>query len=111
MRQAAEYLLGEHSFEAFSRKSPDEKHYLARVEQAEWQQDGDILAFRIRANRFVYGMVRMLVGTLVQVGRGVISVAQFAEILAARNRNHPGFKAPAHGLFFEKAIYPKDILG
>ena len=111
MQQASKCLLGEHSFEAFSRKSADEKHYLSHVEFVEWRQDGDRLVFRIRANRFVYGMVRMLVGSLVQVGRGVIPVVQFAEILASKSRDQPGFKAPAHGLFFEKAIYPKDVFG
>ncbi|RME00230.1 MAG: tRNA pseudouridine(38-40) synthase TruA [Calditrichaeota bacterium] len=105
MKKAAEHLYGEHHFEAFSQKVPGERHYLSRVELIEWQVEDTRLSFRIRANRFLHHMVRLLVGTLIQVGREKITPDEFKTILEARTRDHPGFKAPAHGLFLEKIFY------
>ncbi len=108
MKEASQCLLGEHAFEAFSQKSPDEKHYLSRVERVEWEDHDGLLTFRIRANRFLHHMVRLIVGTLIQVGRGKLTPEEFAKILADRNRNHIGFAAPPHGLFLERVFYPDD---
>ncbi|MDQ7066050.1 MAG: tRNA pseudouridine(38-40) synthase TruA [candidate division KSB1 bacterium] len=105
MRAAAEHLYGEHHFEAFSQKTPEEKHYLSHIELIEWERQGDRIGFRIRANRFLHNMVRIIMGTLIQVGRGKLTPDDFGNILAARSRDHIGFKAPAHGLFLEKVFY------
>ncbi len=105
MQEAAGHLYGEHHFEAFAQKDPDEQHYLSRIEDIEWIREGERIGFRIRANRFLHNMVRLIMGTLIQVGRGKISPQEFKNILASRSRDHIGFKAPAHGLFLEKVYY------
>lgn len=105
MKQAADFLYGEHHFEAFAQKSPNEKHYLSKIDFIEWQQKDHQLAFRIRANRFLHNMVRNIVGTLIQVGRGKLTPEEFKNILDSRERKHLRFKAPPHGLFLEKVFY------
>ena len=105
MKEASSHLLGEHNFEAFSKKMPEEKHYRCDVEAVEWVEEDHRIGFRIRANRFVHHMVRIILGTLLQVGRGILSVDQFKAILDQGDRRHPGFKAPPHGLFLEKIYY------
>lgn len=107
IRTATALLLGEHQFAAFSQKMPDEKHYLCNVELAEWMDEDDRLRFRIRANRFLHGMVRLLVGTLLQVGRDKLAVSEFERMLRSEKHGHPVVKAPAHGLFLEHIIYEK----
>lgn len=108
MQEATHCLLGEHHFDAFSKVTPEETHYLSHVEVAEWIQQDHRLGFRMRANRFLHHMVRWLVGTLIQVGRGKLTPAEFEAILESRDRRHVGFIAPAHGLFLEKVFYPED---
>jgi tRNA pseudouridine38-40 synthase len=64
-----------------------------------------MLEFHIEANRFLHGMVRALVGTMVDVGRGYTPREAFQEILEARNRNAAGMSAPSRGLFLEEVLY------
>lgn len=105
MQEAGNVLRGEHVFSAFAHKSKEEKHYKCCVDMVAWQFDTNRMAFRIRANRFLHGMVRRLIGTLLQVGTGKLSPQAFREILESGDRNHVGFKAPPHGLFLERVYY------
>ena len=105
MQQATAYLPGSHNFRAFSLHVPKEKHYLCRVESAMWSEVGNELHFRIKANRFLHGMVRILAGTLVMVGRKVVGVDQFASLLDLGEAQHIGYKAPARGLCLEKVYF------
>jgi tRNA pseudouridine38-40 synthase len=68
------------------------------------------LTFHVEANRFLRGMVRALVATQLQVGRGKKSIADFISIIAAKDCTRADFSAPAHGLFLEKVNYPHPIL-
>ncbi len=94
MRAAAVHLVGRHDFAAFAAGESGER----TVKRAEWVSEGHILRFEIEADAFLRGMVRGIVGTLLWVGRGKLTVAAFAAVLAARDRALAGPSAPAKGL-------------
>lgn len=108
MRHASQYLLGEHNFRSFCSGATDDPHYLSFVEEIAWEDDGDKIFMRIRANRFLRSMVRVIVGTLLQVGRGKMPPEEIAKILAEQKRMAAGITAPPHGLFLEKVFYAPD---
>lgn len=105
MMRAAATLVGTHDFEAFSRFDPEAKHYLCTINSSAWSSSQDRLQYEIVGNRFVHGMVRALVGTMVDVGRGYTSLDGFAEILASGDRRRAGMAAPAQGLVLEEVRY------
>jgi len=105
MNQVASQVTGTHDFEAFSRFDPEAKHYLCTITSSVWTSSPDRLHYEICGNRFVHGMVRALVGTMVDVGRGYTSVDGFAEILASRDRRRAGMAAPPQGLVLEEVRY------
>jgi tRNA pseudouridine38-40 synthase len=105
MHQVAALVTGTHDFEAFSRFDPEAQHYLCTIVSSAWTTSPDRLHYEICGNRFVHGMVRALVGTMVDVGRGYSSVDGFAEILASRDRRRAGMAAPAQGLVLEEVRY------
>ncbi len=106
MQQGARHLVGEHNFRAFCSSATEDPHYLSRVEAFEWRDSGEKISMRIRANRFLRGMVRIIVGTLIEVGRGRLAPEQVAVILERQQRVAAGMTAPPHGLFLEKVYYP-----
>ncbi|MPR32996.1 tRNA pseudouridine(38-40) synthase TruA [Salmonirosea aquatica] len=110
MNAAAALLLKFDDFESFSKVHTDVKTFLCTITTAEWQWAGGTLIFRIQANRFLRGMVRALVGTLLDVGTGKQTVADFENIILAKNRKHAGAQAPAHGLFLVEVGYPSEIV-
>jgi len=94
MRAAAAHLVGRHDFAAFAAGESGER----TVKRAEWISEGSVLRFEIESDAFLRGMVRGIVGTLLWVGRGKLTVERFAEVLAARDRALAGPSAPAKGL-------------
>ncbi|MDX9759551.1 MAG: tRNA pseudouridine(38-40) synthase TruA [Bacteroidota bacterium] len=108
IRVAVESLRGTHDFRAFAKHVPDMPHHWCHVFSASWDTDGDITRFRITANRFLQGMVRCLVGSLVHVGRRRISPDDFHAILASRDRRRAPMLAPAHGLVLTGVAYDVD---
>jgi len=109
MNQAAAILLKYEDFTTFSKVKGDTKHYRCTIYQAEWKQEGEGLAFTIRANRFLRGMVRLVVGTLVDVGRGKLSPAAFEELVAGQDRSKSSGAAPAEGLYLARVEYPEHL--
>lgn len=109
MNKAAALLVGTHDFEAFSKVKTDVNHFICTVREAEWNQKGDLLVFNITANRFLRGMVRAVVGTLLDTGTGKISLKTFQDILKSKDRKKAGMNVPAEGLFLTKVKYPKAI--
>jgi tRNA pseudouridine38-40 synthase len=105
MNTASLYILGSHDFQSFCRVDSDVDHYVCNVFASEWQQHDEKTVFMIRANRFLHGMVRALVGTMVDVGRGFTTVEGFKTILCAKQRQSAGQSAPAQGLFLERVVY------
>jgi len=113
MNEAAAYLVGQYDFTAFSKVKGGENHYVCYLYEAAWHFDphhpGD-LVFRIRANRFVRGMVRLIVGTLLDVGRSKLSPAEFQQILYRQQRIAASGAAPAKGLYLSKIEYGVGIV-
>jgi tRNA pseudouridine38-40 synthase len=97
MVEAARVLVGEHDFATFG-TPPQGTNTTRRLISADWTLEGRILRFGIEANAFLYRMVRSLVGTMLQVGRGELSVEEFGERFAAADRSRSGPTVPAHGL-------------
>lgn len=111
MNEAASLLLGYQDFTAFSKVKGDTSHYNCHLYAACWKQENDRLIFTIKANRFLRGMVRLIVGTLLSVGKDKISVSDFGEILKSQNRSKASGAAPAEGLFLTEVAYPENYFG
>lgn len=109
MNEAAELLLQYTDFECFSRVKTEVNHFECKIKEAYWEQIGQHLIFHITANRFLRGMVRTIVGTLVLVGRGKLDLEGFRAIILSKKRINAGSSAPAQGLFLTKVVYPESI--
>lgn len=107
MNEAAAILLKYEDFTTFSKVKGDTKHYRCDMYESVWRQQGEELVFTIRANRFLRGMVRLIVGTLMDVGRGKLTVAQFEQVVASQDRRQSSGAAPAEGLYLAKVEYPE----
>lgn len=105
MNNAARLITGDHDFSSFCKSEADVEHYRCLVHAASWKQEGSLLIFTIRANRFLHGMVRALVGTMVDAGRGFTSFDEFKKIFEGKDRNLAGMSAPAKGLMLEEVRY------
>ncbi len=109
MDAAAAHFPGTQDFSSFCKRSSLKKGgNVCRVERCGFQWVDDSAILHVRANRFLHHMVRNLVGTLVEVGRGRRRPDDIPLILAARDRTRAGRCAPAHGLFLEEVIYPAE---
>lgn len=108
MNRAAALLLQTDDFTSFAKHHSDAKTNICRVSRAEWVADPATggMTFIITANRFLRNMVRAIVGTLVEVGRGKMTVEEFAEVIRAKNRCAAGTSMPAHALYLADVTYP-----
>jgi tRNA pseudouridine38-40 synthase len=109
MEKAAQFLVGEHSFESFGRVE-EGRSAVRRIDTIQVQQEGELISIAITANSFLQQMVRSIVGTLVQVGSGRIHPEQMESILQARSRSAAGPVAPPHGLFLVSVTYPEELV-
>ncbi len=110
MNQAAGALKDFDDFTSFAKLHSANKTNICHVSHALWEQHAEQLVFTIRADRFLRNMVRAIVGTLVDVGRGRISPEDFRQIIAQRDLALCSGSAPACGLFLSNISYPKEIL-
>lgn len=106
MNEATQYLLGRQDFTSFSKLHTDVNNNFCEVYSAEWKEVGDQLRFEISANRFLRNMVRAIVGTLLEVGKGSADPAEVKTIIAAKDRGAAGCSVPAKGLFLKSLEYP-----
>ncbi|NVK49987.1 MAG: tRNA pseudouridine(38-40) synthase TruA [Cyclobacteriaceae bacterium] len=109
MNQAAQFLLGDQDFEAFSKVQTEVNHFRCTIMSARWEQKEEELLFHITANRFLRGMVRAIVGTLVEIGVGKKEPEDMVEIIQSKDRGKAGKAAPAKGLFLSRVVYPREI--
>ena len=98
MKKAASYLEGEHDFKSFCAIGAQVKTTVRTIYACDVEKEGDIITIRVTGNGFLYNMVRIIAGTLVQVGGGAIEPEAVKEILAKKDRSAAGPTAPAHGL-------------
>lgn len=109
MNMAAAILLETSDFTSFSKLHTQVNNNLCRVTEAYWAMEDGVLVFTVTADRFLRNMVRALVGTLLQVGKGKITVEEFRDIIARKDRCAAGDSVPAHALFLERVCYPDKI--
>jgi tRNA pseudouridine38-40 synthase len=105
MNVAAAILFEFIDFTSFSKLHTDVKTNNCRIMQAEWTEEKDILVFTIKADRFLRNMVRAIVGTILDVGKGKLSPEDFRKIIESKNRCDAGFSVPAKALFLVKIEY------
>ncbi len=109
MNEAAGLLFEYNDFSCFSKSKTQVKTNNCIITYAEWTVEGPLLVFTITADRFLRNMVRAIVGTLLDVGLGKLSLDGFRAVIENKNRSKAGFSVPAQGLFLSKVVYP-DIL-
>lgn len=109
MNQAAQQLLGIHSFECFCKGPAPADNFRCEIFKAEWQVEDDSAVFIIRANRFLRNMVRAIVGTLLDVGTNKMSISEFQQLIETGSRSDAGNSVPAHGLYLTDISYPESF--
>lgn len=112
MNKAASILLEHEDFTSFSKVNTQNKTNNCKIAKARWQKTGEYeWRFTISADRFLRGMVRAIVGTLVMVGKNKITIDDFRRIIEAKDRKAAGNNAPANALFLVAINYPKEVYG
>lgn len=110
MNEAAQSLAGRQDFKSFSKVKTEVNHFECTIFQAGWERKNNLIVFNVSANRFLRGMVRALVGTLVEVGINRLSVSDFKAIIKQQDRRSAGVSAPPQGLFLTEVQYPATLL-
>ena len=106
MNDVAQILLQHNNFQCFSKVKTTVKTFNCQIQEAYWTQHGHDIVFHIKADRFLRGMVRAIVGTLIEVGLGKLNAADFEAIIQSKNRNMAKASVPAEGLFLVEVGYP-----
>lgn len=109
MNEAASHLFDYIDFTSFAKLHTDVKTNNCRIMQAHWDREGEQIVFTVQADRFLRNMVRAIVGTLMLVGRGKLSVQEFCQVIERKNRCQAGDSVPASGLFLEDVEYPPHL--
>lgn len=110
MNEAAALLIGKKEFDCFCKAGGNNKTTICDVTEAYFETHGNLWRFHISADRFLRNMVRAIVGTLIEVGREKLSVAQFQHLLDTGTRSDAGTSAPAKALFLAHVAYPTEII-
>lgn len=109
--EAAAAIVKEYTdFTSFSKRNTQVKTFLCRIEQSYWTANGGQMTYNVFANRFLRGMVRGLVGTMLRVGRGRLSLEEFREVIESRDCTRADFAVPPQGLFLMEVRYPEGLL-
>ena len=109
MNEAAKILFEYSDFTSFSKLHTDVKTNNCKIMAARWEQREDEWIFVVEADRFLRNMVRAIVGTLLEVGRGKMTLDEFRQVIDAKNRCNAGSSVPAKGLFLVEVAYPENI--
>ncbi|MCC5921169.1 MAG: tRNA pseudouridine(38-40) synthase TruA [Cyclobacteriaceae bacterium] len=109
LNQCCDILAKYEDFEAFSKVKTQTDTFICKNIRAYWELAGENLVFHIRASRFLRGMVRAVVGSMLEVGRGKQSLEDFERIIQSKDRNQAGASVAAAGLFLSEVHYPQEI--
>lgn len=109
MNEACNVLLEYSDFQCFSKVNTDVKTYHCNIMEAQWNLQNDQLVFTIKADRFLRNMVRAIVGTMINIGQGKITIEDLHHIIKSKDRSEAGYSVPAHGLYLKEIIYPETI--
>lgn len=105
MKKAAKYFEGEHDFKGFKSSGTSGKNSVRTIYKAIVKQDGERIIIELTGNGFLYNMVRIISGTLLEVGIGKIKLEEIPEIIESKNRQRAGKTLPPHGLYLVKVNY------
>jgi len=106
MQETAEAVKDCTDFTSFSKRNTQAKTFICRIAESYWEQDNGSLIFHVTGDRFLRGMVRALVGSMLEVGRGKLTTSDFRDIVEARDRTGASFAVPPHGLYLVRVNYP-----
>ncbi|MCB0667841.1 MAG: tRNA pseudouridine(38-40) synthase TruA [Saprospiraceae bacterium] len=109
MQQMADLLLDYDAFFPFCKTNSDTEHYLCNIYQAGWQENASGMTFTISANRFLRGMVRLIVGMSLQIGLGKVDLSTVRKAMDEQKPLSRSLSAPAHGLFLTEINYPESM--
>jgi tRNA pseudouridine38-40 synthase len=111
LQEAARVLMEYQDFTSFSKRNTQVKSFVCTIERSEWSAGGQGLVYQVKANRFLRGMVRGLVGTMLKLGRGQITINELRRIIEAKDCTKADFSTPAQGLFLTAVSYPDELAG
>ncbi len=109
LQACAKLIIGEHDFTSFCKAASAVKHKRCRIQTAQWKKVGKTIVFEITADRFLHSMVRLLVGTMLDVGKGELTLSDFQRIFAGKDVRLAGASAKPNGLFLWKIHYGKRL--
>ena len=110
LNEAAKQVIKYDDFTSFSKRNTQVKSFICKIEKSEWYFERNLLVYNVIANRFLRGMVKGLVGTMLRVGTNKISLNEFTEIIKSKDCNQADFTPPSHGLFLNSVNYNFDLL-
>lgn len=110
MNDAAKTLFDYIDFSSFAKSNTQNATNNCKIYKAEWFEENDKIIFTISADRFLRNMVRAIVGTLMDVGKGKMTIEEFKNIIESKNRCNAGFSVPACGLYLTKVEYPEELI-
>lgn len=111
LQTSASMLLGQHDFTSFAKRNSQVNNHVCTLSECNWEKLPAGWKFSIQGNRFLRGMVRGLVGTMVKIGREKMTLEEFAGVLECKDNTMADFTAPAHGLFLKKVDFPEELMG
>lgn len=109
LSQLSELLINYSDFSSFSKRKTQVKTFNCDIMESEWYWQDEVLIYRVRANRFLRGMVRALVATMLWTSREEQELQVFKSIIEMKDQSRAKFSVPAHGLYLEHISFPKDI--
>jgi len=110
MNKGAQYLKTIKDFQSFSKVKTDVNHFRCAITRSEWLEEDNLLYYHVTADRYLRGMVRTLVGTMLDIGTGKTSLGDLDKIIKSQDRKLAGRAVPAHGLYLSEVSYPSAIL-
>ncbi len=110
MQEVAGSIIGTWDFSAFSKRNTQVKTRICTITSSGWQERNFGWEYRVSGNRFLRGMVRGLVGTMLKVGRGNMSALEFEGLMLGRELSQADFSAPAKGLILKRVTFPAEVL-